>query len=189
MILKMMMKLKHNYIIARAMKRREMLKMKDLKREEMDWIDGMKKTAGRLEKVEKPAKYEQIITVSINKQYNGIELSFRLKPDASERAKLKRAGYKWHYKKMVWYATNTPGRVAMIKDLRGTIQYPDGWISPDEKQDKTSESLTDYMKQHAGEILQRVARDHADFMDLDAEEQNSVYLKEAEAMMKSQAAA
>lgn len=163
--------------------------MKDLKREEEEWIDGMKKTAGRLEKVEKPTKYEQIITVSINQQYNGIELSFRLKPDASERAKLKRAGYKWHYKKMVWYATNTPARVEMIKDLKGTIKYPDNWRVPEKKQDEASDDLTDYMKQHAGEILQRVARDHADFMDLNAEEQNSVYLEEAEAMMKDQAAA
>ena len=99
--------------------------MKDLYQEQKDWAAEMTQTEGKLQKAEKPHKYEQIITVSFNKEHNGIELSFRFKPNATERAKLKKAGFKWHYKKMVWYATNNADRLAAVGTLCGTIKYPE----------------------------------------------------------------
>lgn len=98
--------------------------MKNLYQEQNEWAAEMTQTEGKLKKAEKPHKYEQIITVSFNKEHNGIELSFRFKPNATERAKLKRAGFKWHYKKMVWYATNNADRLAAVGTLAGTIKYP-----------------------------------------------------------------
>ena len=98
--------------------------MKDLYQEEKAWAADMAQTEGKLKKADKPHKYEQIVTVTFNKEHNGIELSFRFKPNATERAKLKRAGFKWHYKKMVWYATNNADRLAAVSTLAGTIKYP-----------------------------------------------------------------
>lgn len=91
-----------------------------------------------------PAKYEQIITVTLNKEHNGIELAFRYKPNESERAKLKRAGYKWHYKKMVWYAVNTPDRIAAIRTLAGTIKYPDEWNTPETPDNPSRDVIQDH---------------------------------------------
>lgn len=109
--------------------------MKNLYEEEKAWAEEMEQTEGKLKKAEKAGKYEQIITVTFNKKYNGIELSFRFKPNASERAKLKRAGFKWHYKKMVWYATNNADRLAAVGTLAGTIKYPEDMEKPEEKKD------------------------------------------------------
>ena len=99
--------------------------MKNLYQEQNEWAAEMTQTEGKLKKAEKPHKYEQIISVSFNQEHNGIELSFRFKPNADERAKLKRAGFKWHYQKCVWYAVNTADRLAAVGTLRGTINYPD----------------------------------------------------------------
>lgn len=126
--------------------------MMNLYEEEKAWVEDMKQTEGKLKKAEKPAKYEQIITVSFNKKYNGIELSFRFKPNADERAKLKRAGFKWHYKKMVWYATNNADRLAAVGTLRGTINYPDNMKKSGSQEPDAAEKVAPAVSKKADPI-------------------------------------
>ena len=132
--------------------------MKDSYEEQKAWAEDMKQTEGKLKKAEKPAKYEQIITVSFNKKYNGIELSFRFKPNATERAKLKRAGFKWHYKKMVWYATNNADRLAAIGTLTGTIKYPEDMKKSEDKEpaaaEKSAPAVTNKYGVKVGDIFE-----------------------------------
>lgn len=104
---------------------------KDLREEEKIWAADMKATDGKANKHVTHNKHEQKINVVLNKEHNGIELYFSYKPLAADRALLKSAGYKWHYMKAAWYAVNTPEHAAIIKQLHGSITYPDGWTAPD----------------------------------------------------------
>ena len=143
-----------------------------------------------------PAKYEQIITVQINSERHGLELAFRFKPNATERAKLKRGGYKWHYKKMVWYATNTPDHAAVIGTLAGTIKYPDGWNVPDRAADPVEQEqdpekhagryiaavdeLGDYLRKYpvySPEVLEIIGMSLEDLLNLDdGRDANDLYI-------------
>lgn len=166
--------------------------MKDLYQEEKAWAADMTQTEGKLKKAEKPHKYEQIITVSFNKEHNGIELSFRFKPNATERAKLKRAGFKWHYKKMVWYATNNADRWAAIAVLNGTIKYPDDFTPEKVKSlDKKRENihhqveLLKYMEEHPvydAETLKVMDLTWEEYNELDSDTAYQIYKAALEKM-------
>lgn len=156
-----------------------------MKYTEEEWIADMKSTGGSLKAVTKSGKYEQIITVSINKALNGIELSFRYKPSECDRAAMKRDGWKYHYKKMIWYAVNTPEHAATIGKLHGTIKYPEGW-KPATRADNT---LADFIKNNATAILTEAVNNNPDFMTLTEEEQNAIFMEEAEAMINTPAVA
>lgn len=136
-----------------------------------------------------PAKYEQIITVAINEKYHGLELSFRFKPNATERAKLKRAGYKWHYKKMVWYATNTPDHIAVISTLCGTVKYPDDWKIQDEQHDTPRDAIPpEFYASHTidnADIQNALDCSLDEFMTLDSDEQNRKYIDAVEKLYKA----
>lgn len=59
--------------------------------------------------------YENIATAKINKAVNGIELSFNGKPDYSVLKDLKENGFRWHYKKQIWYGRNTAANVRAVE--------------------------------------------------------------------------
>lgn len=58
-------------------------------------------------------------TLSINSQFNGIELTFEGKPAEAIREAMKAAGFRWHREKKLWYAKNTVERMALAEKLSG----------------------------------------------------------------------
>lgn len=58
-------------------------------------------------------------TMSINHEFNGIELVFGEKPAEEIREKMKSAGFRWHRQKKLWYAKNTADRLALAENLSG----------------------------------------------------------------------
>lgn len=58
-------------------------------------------------------------TLSINSQFNGIELTFEGKPADAIREAMKAAGFRWHREKKLWYAKNTAERMALAEKLSG----------------------------------------------------------------------
>ena len=53
----------------------------------------------------------------LNDALNGIEISFDEKPGDLVRTELKKAGYRWHKVKKVWYAKTTPERLKLAETL------------------------------------------------------------------------
>ena len=56
-------------------------------------------------------------TYTINEKLNGIEIKFDSKPAAEIRTTLKENGFRWHHKKALWYAKNTPERLTLAAAL------------------------------------------------------------------------
>ena len=67
----------------------------------------------------KPEVKDRGITVSFNKELNGIEISFAEKPSAEVISQLKQHKFRWHTKKKHWYAKQTPERKAFADSLIG----------------------------------------------------------------------
>lgn len=63
-------------------------------------------------------------TLSINPQFNGIELTFATRPDEATRTAMKDAGFRWHGVKKLWYAKNTAERMVLAKKLAETESVP-----------------------------------------------------------------
>ena len=57
--------------------------------------------------------------MAINKEFNGIELSFESKPAQDVRNEMKAAGFRWHSVKKLWYAKRTTERLALAEKLSG----------------------------------------------------------------------
>ena len=55
--------------------------------------------------------------INFNQELNGIEISFEGKPEAATIEALKASGYRWHKVKKLWYAKQTPERVALAESL------------------------------------------------------------------------
>ncbi|MCR4654739.1 MAG: hypothetical protein K5770_00690 [Lachnospiraceae bacterium] len=58
-------------------------------------------------------------TIAINKEFNGIELTFENKPAENIREALKGAGFRWHRQKKIWYARKNPQRMELAEKLSG----------------------------------------------------------------------
>ena len=58
-------------------------------------------------------------TMTINNQFNGIELTFAGKPAEEIREAMKAAGFRWHKQKKLWYAKQTTERMALAEKLSG----------------------------------------------------------------------
>lgn len=56
-------------------------------------------------------------TLTINKELNGIEVIFESKPTQAVIDSLKNNGFRWHRVKKLWYAKNTPERLALIESI------------------------------------------------------------------------
>jgi len=55
--------------------------------------------------------------ININKELNGIELSFNSKPERATLDAIKAQGFKWNGRKMVWYAKQTADRLTFAQTL------------------------------------------------------------------------
>lgn len=77
-------------------------------------------------------------TYAINKEFNGIEITFQDKPSETIRTQLKENGFRWHRLKMVWYAKNTAERLGLAKNLCGD--------ETDTKEEPTKGTKQDHVK-------------------------------------------
>ena len=60
-------------------------------------------------------------TYELNKQYDGIEITFDERPIAPIRTALKNNGFRWHHMKKMWYAKKTDTRLALAMLLTGAF--------------------------------------------------------------------
>ena len=58
-----------------------------------------------------------LATISINQEHNGIEVIFDGKPSDQVRDRLKKAGYRWHKVKKLWYARQTEARLKLAEEV------------------------------------------------------------------------
>lgn len=56
-------------------------------------------------------------TMTLNSALNGIEITFPEKPSQNTLTALKTNGFRWHGKKKVWYAKNTPERMEVAQKI------------------------------------------------------------------------
>ena len=64
------------------------------------------------------------VTMTANKEKNGIELRFDEKPDATTISTLKSNHFLWHPKKGVWYTKDTPEARKVAKMILGGKSVP-----------------------------------------------------------------
>lgn len=57
--------------------------------------------------------------LTLNQELNGIEIKFDCKPVSEVLNTLKSNGFRWHGKKKVWYAKQTPERLEIAKAITG----------------------------------------------------------------------
>ena len=62
-------------------------------------------------------------TIKENADLNGIEIKFDTKPAKCTIDGLKAQGFRWHSKKALWYAKNTPERMAAAKAICDAGEY------------------------------------------------------------------
>lgn len=60
----------------------------------------------------------ETIKINMNKELNGIELTFSQKPDIRILDTLKAAGFHWHRIKKIWYAKKSEATLQVIAELR-----------------------------------------------------------------------
>lgn len=56
-------------------------------------------------------------TMTLNSALNGIEIAFPEKPSQNTLAALKTSGFRWHGKKKIWYAKQTPERLTLAQEI------------------------------------------------------------------------
>ena len=56
-------------------------------------------------------------TMTLNQELDGVEITFTEKPAESTRQALKAAGFRWHKVRGLWYAKQTPERVALAEQI------------------------------------------------------------------------
>lgn len=71
-------------------------------------------------------------TMQINTEFNGIEITFADRPNVQTRAELKAHGFRWHSVKKLWYAKQSPDRMAFAQTLTGSTEEP---LEAEPKQD------------------------------------------------------
>lgn len=77
------------------------------------------------------------IKINMNKELNGVELSFSQKPDIRILDTLKAAGFRWHRVKKLWYAKKSEKILQVIAELK---ENPTGTVMDDEKKTTNTES-------------------------------------------------
>lgn len=65
----------------------------------------------------------KMTTVTINKELNGIEITFNAKPERVVLDSLKGAGFRWHNAKKLWYAKNTEERLLLAQNIGDINEY------------------------------------------------------------------
>lgn len=74
--------------------------------------------------------------ITLNQQFNSVEVSFADIPAAAVREALKTAGFRWHKQKKVWYGYKTPEQAEAI--INGADQ-PETDGKPEQKQQPANE--------------------------------------------------
>ena len=84
-------------------------------------------------------------TLTINKEFNGIEIGFESKPTVSVLSTLKEYGFRWHSKKRVWYAKNTADRMQIAERITAEKEENAAMIEaePVEKENKFGVKIGD----------------------------------------------
>ena len=83
-------------------------------------------------------------TYTLNEKFNGIEITFDSKPSADIRTQLKDNGFRWHNKKALWYAKNTPERLTLAESLtKGIIPKAEKKTKTTKKENKFGVNVGD----------------------------------------------
>ena len=61
------------------------------------------------------------VEMFINEELKGIEIKFAHTPTKEVREQLKAAGFKWHFKKALWYAKSTKERIKVANAIISTV--------------------------------------------------------------------
>lgn len=64
--------------------------------------------------------HDDIVTITLNEEMNGIELRFDSKPSQSIIDDLKAHGFRWSSKQKMWYAKQSSERIAFAEGLNGS---------------------------------------------------------------------
>lgn len=83
---------------------------------------------------------------TLNKELNGIEISFDCKPGRETLTALKSAGYRWHRVKKVWYAKQTTDRLTLAASLAGLTDTPIN--APVDRQKELKEAYRQYVSEY-----------------------------------------
>lgn len=86
-------------------------------------------------------------TYTLNEKFNGIEITFDSKPAADIRSTLKENGFRWHNKKALWYAKNTPERLTLAEMLA------EGKATKEKKTAKTTKAKANKFGVKVGDIF------------------------------------
>ena len=62
-------------------------------------------------------KADNGVKVELNDQFNGVEVSFKTKPNNSIIDELKKYGFRWHNTKKLWYAKQTDERIKFAQSI------------------------------------------------------------------------
>ena len=54
---------------------------------------------------------------AVNEEHNGLEITFDAKPARETLDSLKASGFRWHNARKLWYAKNTPERLALVCEI------------------------------------------------------------------------
>ena len=55
--------------------------------------------------------------ITLNQEFNGIEIAFDSKPEAATIEALKNNNFRWHRVKKLWYAKQTPERIKLAESI------------------------------------------------------------------------
>lgn len=89
-------------------------------------------------------------TYTINEKFNGIEITFDSKPGADIRTQLKENGFRWHNKKGLWYAKNTPDRLTLAEAISEGKTAPKKEKAPKAKANKFGVQVGDIFESSWG---------------------------------------
>ena len=82
-------------------------------------------------------------TLTLNQELGGIEISFDSKPIAATLEALKNNGFRWHNKKKLWYAKNTPEHLEMAQTIANISDYAD-IVKAEKRPAKKAEPVNKY---------------------------------------------
>lgn len=80
-----------------------------------------------------------VATMMINNELNGIEIKFDCKPMACTLEVLKKAGFRWHNLKKIWYAKQTAERLEIAKTVTGLEEYAEQVRKEEPAEEKKAE--------------------------------------------------
>lgn len=79
----------------------------------------------------KKSEVKAMASYELNKEHNGVEIKFIEKPEVEIREALKKAGFRWHNTKQVWYAKQSEKTLTLAKKL--TDEEPKAKAEPKAK--------------------------------------------------------